>query len=138
VTPSTKFIIYGLQLLLVLAAVLVGHLFYLSLTVPRLPDLQVVPLVWWLIMYAPTLFVCVMLSMRAERIGQVILVAVMAGLTQAGTNYIFFLLKQPGHIKEPVSVAAAFVGWASLYLIVCCAGFGARKLMTKGIDSQVS
>jgi hypothetical protein len=116
VTPSTKFISYGLQLLLVFAAVLVGHLFYLSLIVPRLPDLQVVPLVWWLLMYSPTLLVCVVLSMRAEWIGRVILVAIMAGVTQAGTDYIFFLLKQPGHIKEPVSVAARH-----LLHRICCA-----------------
>ncbi|MDP5145322.1 hypothetical protein ORI98_02560 [Shewanella sp. ULN5] len=83
-----------------LVEALSDYLIYIQVILPMLPEVQAVPVFWWLVLFSPLIAVCIVIGGLSKSVKGIVPLAISASISMHLYNQIAAILNLPGHAKS--------------------------------------
>ncbi len=127
--PSMK--VFLLALSAALLTRLAIEIAYRLLIVPQLPNLQSVPLFWWLLLLSPMAFILLAIGFSLRSGVALVIFSVILGFLFDLADYLLWVLNQPGLRKEPETLLALAASRIAIVLAFVSVGYLARRIFAR-------
>lgn len=97
-------------IIITFSAVLCDQILYKQLLVPRLPELQYVPTIWWFGVFSPILLCCLIIGATSKSYLEPLYIALPTAILYRIYGYIAAVTHQPGYHKS-LAIEAPLKYW---------------------------